>query len=202
MHYIVGLGNPGAEYADTRHNIGFTGIDALYLRLFESTDWRLDKTANALVATGYAGEEKVTLIKPQTFMNRSGGAVARFIKTIKAAEQLTVIYDDIDLPCGTVKIAFDRGSGGHKGIESIARSLKTKAFTRVRVGVAPTTPGGKIKKPRGEDSVRDFLLGGFSKKECERLEDIVARAANAAFLVATSGRAEAMQEINSSTNVA
>ncbi len=197
MHYIVGLGNPKNEYVDTRHNVGFMAVDGLYEKLVEQTDWRTDKTANAHVATGYLGEEKVTLVKPQTFMNRSGGAVARFVTSIKKAEKLTVIYDDIDLPFGKVSIAFDRGSGGHKGIESIVRALKTKAFTRVRVGIAPTTPSGKIKKPRGEEAVQAFLLGGFSKKEREVLGAILDRAAHAGALVATRGRAEAMQEINS-----
>lgn len=129
-------------------------------------------------------------------MNKSGLAVKEFVKSEKAAERLIVVYDDIDLPLGTLRIAFGRGSGGHKGIESVARSIKTKNFVRVRVGVAPTTPSGKIKKPHGEQAVIDFVLGKFTQKQQDEVEQIVKRAVEATAAIVADGRAAAMNAFN------
>jgi hypothetical protein len=94
-----------------------------------------------------SGGGKATIIHSDEFMNHSGKAVAKFVKSKKAAENLIVVYDDIDLPLGTMKISFNKSSGGHRGLESIIKALKTKEFTRIRIGISPTTASGKIKKP-------------------------------------------------------
>src|SRR3989344_1513470 len=146
-YVIVGLGNPGEAYKNTRHNTGRSFVEH-FGNLLSFDDWQKNKKANALVAKGECEGEKTVLVLPDTFMNRSGGAVAVFVKNKKAAEKLVVVYDDMDLPLGSMRIAFGRNSGGHRGIESIVRTLKTKDFVRIRVGVSPTTPSGKLKKPK------------------------------------------------------
>ena len=129
-------------------------------------------------------------------MNRSGTVLKDLITSEKKAEQLIVLYDDIDRPFGSVKLAFDRGTGGHKGLDSIVRSIKTKKFLRVRIGVTPTTPSGKLKKPQGETAVVDFLLGEFKKRELEQLEDTFTTTTAAVTSVLTEGRAAAMNRFN------
>ena len=145
MKILVGLGNPGEEYKNTRHNTGRILISFIESKI----------------------KSKVKFITPDTFMNNSGKAVAPFIKTKKDLENLVVIYDDIDLPLGTMKISFNRSSGGHNGVGSIIKSVKSEAVVRIRVGISPSTPTGKIKKPQGEDKILKFLLGEFKKTELE-----------------------------------
>ena len=96
-------------------------------------------------------------------MNKSGLAVKPIITSKKKAEALIVIHDDLDLPIGKFKISFNKSSGGHRGVESIIKAIKTEAFTRVRIGISPATPSGKLKKPKGEKDVGDFILGEFKK---------------------------------------
>lgn len=196
MHTIVGLGNPGEEYEETRHNVGRMLVE-FFGMVYDFDTWKETKKAKALVAEGKIGKEKVLLILPNTFMNKSGAAVSPFVKTKKAAERLVVVYDDIDLPLGALKISFGRGSGGHRGLESVMRSLKTRDFVRVRVGVASTTPGGKLKKPKGEEAVVDFLMKGFKKSEQDTFKKIKKRVAKALEAVVLEGRVAAMNEFNS-----
>lgn len=170
MSYIIaGLGNPGEEYEGTRHNAGRMLVFAVH-KAYEFGDWKHDKKLNALVAKGEIEGSKTALVLPETFMNLSGGAIKPLIASEKKAEKLVVVYDDLDLPMGTIKMSFNRGSGGHKGIESIAKALKTEKFIRIRVGIAPVTPSGKIKKPSGEESVQKHILGEFKKAELDILK--------------------------------
>lgn len=163
---IIGLGNPGSEYEHTRHNTGAHMLEA-FRTAHDFPEWKHDKTKRAFVSRGEVHGGTVVLVFPQTFMNKSGSAVAAFVKSKKAAEHLVVIYDDLDLPIGHVKISFGRSSGGHNGLESLIQALKTKDFIRVRVGVSPKTPGGKIRKPKGEQKVLDFLLGNIKGDEVD-----------------------------------
>lgn len=196
MGYVIaGLGNPGDEYEGTRHNVGRMVVEK-FAKKHELSDWKADKYTKALVAKGKVGKESVVAVLPETFMNNSGKAVAPLVKSAKQAEKLVVVYDDLDLPLGTLKISFDRGSGGHRGLESIIKALKTRAFVRVRVGVSPTTPSGKLRKPAGEDAVIKFILGKFSAKETEVLKKVIKRASDAVELVVTEGREHAMGDIN------
>lgn len=169
MHIVVGLGNPGEEYENTRHNIGRAAV----CFLFKSADFAEDKKNNSLKAEEKFGKEKILLLLPETFMNKSGNAVKGLIKSAKAARNLIVVHDDIDLPLGRLKFSFGRGSAGHKGVESIMRALKTKDFWRIRVGISFATPSGKLKKPRrgrGEKAVLDFLMGKFKPREWEKIK--------------------------------
>jgi len=192
---IVGLGNPGEEYMHTRHNAGRLVVEA-FEHMIGFGGFQEDKKSKSLVAKGSVGKHTATLVLPETFMNKSGSAVVTFIPSVKAAERLIVVYDDIDLPFGQLRISYGRGSGGHKGIESIVRSLKTKDFVRIRVGVAPTTPSGKIKKPQGEQKVHDFLLGEFTKKEQESLKSILKKTTAATETIIDQGRVPAMNQFN------
>lgn len=195
MRYVVGLGNPGEKYAGTRHNTGRLALDS-FRKKYDFSDWSFDKKLNAQVSEGKIGKEKTLLVTPDTFMNNSGRTVAQLAKSKKAAADLLVVYDDMDLPIGTMKISFGRSSGGHNGLESIIRSLKTKDFPRLRIGVSPATPGGKLKKPAGEEAVLKFLLGRFSEKELEALKKEFKKTSDAIEIAVTEGYQMAMNRFN------
>src|SRR3990167_1729385 len=180
---IVGLGNPDGEYAGTRHNTGRIVLDE-FRQAHDLPDWEEKKLYKALVSGGKVGKTDALLIEPETTMNNSGKSLLSLVKSKKQAEQFVVIHDDLDLPLGKWKFSFNRGSGGHKGIESIARTLKTKAFVRVRVGIAPLSLLGKMKKPKGDppaprgasrqagDAVVQFILGKFTNSELAELKKV------------------------------
>jgi PTH1 family peptidyl-tRNA hydrolase len=177
MYIVVGLGNPGSEYEHTRHNTGRLALASMEDKL--------------------ARNKKIKFVHLDTFMNKSGVGVAKAVKSKKAAEKLVVIYDDLDLPLGSMKISFDRGSGGHKGIESIAKALKTTAFIRIRIGISPTTPSGKLKKPHGEKDVERHILSDFKPKEMEVLKKVFKKAGEAMETIASESLERAMTEYNS-----
>ena len=189
---IVGLGNPGAEYENTRHNTGRMILD-MFRQKNDSPEWQEDKKLRSLISK----KNKITLLLPKTFMNKSGEAIVKIIKSKKAAESLVVIHDDLDLPLGRFKISFNRGAGGHRGVQSIVKALKTEAFTRIRVGIASATPSGKIKKPIGEKAVIDFILGRFKDKELETFKKTAKKISEAIELLAAEGREKAMGGYNS-----
>lgn len=193
---ILGLGNPGAEYEKTRHNIGRLAVEA-FAKYLGVDDWGADSKAQSYIAGAKIGKTPTTLALPETFMNKSGLAAAYLLKTKKVKpENVVVVYDDMDLPAGTIKIAFDRGSGGHRGVESIVKHLKTKAFVRVRIGVSPTTPSGKLRKPSGEDKVVRFLLSKMKEAD-EKLFKKVFKTTNEALeTIVVEGRGKAMNVFN------
>ncbi|OIO32140.1 MAG: aminoacyl-tRNA hydrolase [Candidatus Yonathbacteria bacterium CG_4_10_14_3_um_filter_47_65] len=170
MNYcIAGLGNPGDEYAGTRHNTGRSAV--LYFHQKHTfSDWKKDLKTNALVSKEKIGKHTVTLVLPDNFMNNSGKVLSGYITDAKKAERLIVIYDDIDLPIGNVKISFDRGSGGHRGVESVIKRLRTRKFIRVRVGISPSAAKGSVRKPTGEERVVKFLMSVFSSVEQKELK--------------------------------
>lgn len=201
MQYIIaGLGNPGEEYENTRHNVGRMFIE--YLSKKEGfSEWREDKKLKAASSGGKVGKGKVSLLKPNGFMNNSGKSLAPLIKNKKDAERLIVVYDDLDLPIGSLKVSFNRGSGGHRGLDSIIKALKTREFTRIRVGVSPTTPSGKLKKPSGEKDVIAFILGKWKPKELEALKKSFKKTHQAVEMMVSEkspklGRDRAMGEFN------
>jgi PTH1 family peptidyl-tRNA hydrolase len=166
---IVGLGNPGAEYASHRHNIGFQVVDALAHS--HNMAFSRSKGARALVAEGQIAGLPVLLAKPQTYMNRSGRTVHR-LRWANAipADQLLVVYDDLDLPLGRLRIRPEGGSGGHKGMRSIIQSLGTQEFPRLRVGID--------RPPKGIDPT-DYVLQPFSEDEAPCIVESVERAVTA-----------------------
>lgn len=171
MYTIVGLGNPGPEHVKTRHNAGRIVVGLLA----EHNDIELkeQKKPDVLVGTGDIKGERVRIALPNTYMNKSGAAVAKFIKGVSAAKKLIVVYDDVDLPIGKVRVSFGSSSGGHNGIKSIERAIKTKDFIKIRVGVSKQgkKKGSVVaKKPVGELEVVKYLMGNFSKGELEKVE--------------------------------
>lgn len=192
---IVGLGNPGKEYEKTRHNAGRLVAEALAAQNGFS-DFAANKTACALVATGALGGEKATVVLPETMMNGSGKAVAAFVKTPRAAARLLVVHDDLDLPLGTIKMVAGRGSGGHKGVESIMRAIKTKEFARIRVGISGAGKKNQAKKVHGEESVIKHVLGSFKPAEMTAFKKALKKSVAAAERFAAEGLESAMQFAN------
>ena len=186
MYVIAGLGNPGKKYAKTRHNVGFDTLDIIADR------YRIDVTTEkfkALVGTGVIDGQKVILVKPQTFMNLSGESlrlVCDFYK-IDVEEELIVIYDDISLEPGQIRIRKIGSAGGHNGMKSIISHLGTQVFKRVKVGVGA--------KPEGYD-LADYVLGHFSFSERLDMEEAFDRAARAAADLVTQDPQTVMNAYN------
>lgn len=190
---IVGLGNPGVEYKNTRHNVGRSVVTLLADK--HGLEFKENKVSKSEKSSGSIEGNSVVLLNPNTLMNKSGSAVAKVVKSVKAAKNLIVVYDDLDLPLGKLKISFGGGSGGHKGLESVMRSLKTKDFIRLRVGVSNVTPKGKLKKPKGEEKVVSFLLKPFTGNEV-LWKKIQKNAARALELILAQGYVRAQNELN------
>ena len=163
MVIIVGLGNPGEKYKDTRHNVGFQAINEL-TKENNFPEFKLSKKFNALISENIINGEKIILAKPQTFMNESGKSVKTLISFYKTKD-LIVIHDDIDLPLRKIRISKNRGSAGHKGIESIIKEIGTKDFTRYRIGVS-----SKTGKPK---NVEKYVLQKFNKKEEKIIKEVI-----------------------------
>lgn len=193
-YVIVGLGNPGGEYEHTRHNAGRMAVQT-FAEESGLPEFAVNKPKKSLVTKGVLDGEKVECVLPETFMNKSGGAVVGFVKSVKAAQKLIVVYDDLDLPLGTIRISFGRSSGGHRGVESIARALKTKNFIRVRIGVSRATKKGAAKKVSMDETV-DFILAPFKKAEQEVVDDALTRACGAIQTIISHGIDRAMNQFN------
>ena len=196
MNYIIALGNPGDEYTNNRHNTGRIILEMLSKKL-EMDKFKEDKKIRALVSKGVIDGKKISVVFPNNFMNNSGASVKPLVGSAKDLDKIVVVYDDIDLPLGTVRLSYNRGSGGHNGLISIIKALKSEAFLRIRVGVSPSTAGGKIRKPESGDGVLKFLLGDFRPKEMEEMKGISKTVLLALILFVTEGREKAMVEINS-----
>lgn len=195
MYIIVGLGNPGEEYKETRHNVGSLCV-LRFAAAHDFPEWKEDKKTRALISEASVGNEKTKLVLPQTFMNKSGTSVKPLIGSKKAASLLIVVHDDLDLPLGFFKISFGKSSGGHRGVESVMKSIGTKDFVRVRVGIAPQTPSGKIRKPKGEKKVLDFIIGKPRKPELETLKRLSRKVSEALLMIISEGKEKAMSEFN------
>lgn len=191
---VVGLGNPGEQYERTRHNAGRIILDSLVAEFGDEPEF--NKKINAFVSAGKIKKEKVVFVAPMTFMNLSGKAVVSLVKTVKAAEKLVVIYDDFNLPIGRMKISFNRSSGGHNGLESIMKAVKTEAFVRFRIGTAPANAKGEAKVPHGEEKIEKFILGPFKDEEMKVLKKIAGKAKEALEVFAVDGREKAMSIYN------
>ena len=192
---IVGLGNPGSEYDATRHNIGRDFL--LQIAKTEGVEkWKEDAKLHAQTAKAELFGKKVTLVLPDTYMNNSGKALTSLIKSKKAAENLVVLHDELDMPLGRVKLSFGSSAGGHRGVDSIQKALKTKDFVRIRIGISPTTPSGKMKKPDSADTV-DFVLGKFRPTEEEKLKKVKKLVTEALELLVNEGRDHATMVIHS-----
>lgn len=184
-YLIVGLGNPGREYSGSRHNVGFMVLD----KLAEELDTSFTRVKmNALVTAVRWQGERLILIKPQTFMNLSGQAVASYQRFYKLPlENLLVIYDDVDLPFESLRLRPDGGDAGQKGVRSIIKQLGTQKFPRLRVG---------IDRPPGRKPVSDYVLENFSRDEGKLLPFMLAQASSAVFHFVEKGLDSAMTQYN------
>ena len=185
MKLIVGLGNPGKEYDMTRHNTGFYCLDVLSDEMNQSID--KEKFKGLYTKFKYKGED-VILLKPQTYMNNSGESVAAVMQFFKIpVEDLLVIYDDMDMPTGKLRLREKGSAGGHNGMKNIISHLGSEAFVRIRVGIG--------EKPKGYD-LADYVLSRFSKKEQELIVDGYYMAANAIKLIIQEDVSAAMNMYN------
>ena len=184
MYIIAGLGNPGRKYENTRHNMGFITID----KIAEELGVKVDKIKfKALVGEANFSGQKVVLVKPQTYMNLSGQSVREVMNFYKLPmENLTVIYDDIDIPTGSVRIRKSGSAGTHNGMRDIIYNLADSGFPRIRIGIGSERRG----------DLADYVTGGFTKEEVPLLEDAVTRAAAAALSIVADGIDRAMNKYN------
>lgn len=184
MYIIAGLGNPGRKYENTRHNMGFLTID----KIAEELGIKVDKIKfKALVGEVNFSGQKVMLVKPQTYMNLSGQSVREIMNFYKLPiENLTVIYDDIDIPTGSVRIRKSGSAGTHNGMRDIIYNLADSGFPRIRIGIGSERRG----------DLADYVIGGFTKEEVPLLEDAVTRAAAAALSIVEDGIDRAMNKYN------
>ena len=187
MYIIAGLGNPGKQYAQTRHNVGFDTIDILADKYNISVDTKKHK---ALCGKGMIEGQKVVLAKPQTFINLSGESVRELVDFYKIdpEEELLVIYDDISLEVGQLRIRRKGSAGGHNGIKNIIAMTGTQNFMRIKVGVG--------EKPKGWD-LADYVLGHFSTKDRAKVEEAIGHAMDAAVLMMQGEVDKAMNDYNS-----
>ena len=194
MKLVVGLGNPGEEYENTRHNTGWIMLDFI---LGKKIEWKESSGTKALYCRGSINGKVILYIKPTTFMNNSGVAILYTKEHHKInLKDIVVIYDDMDLPVGKMKISFDKSSGGHNGLESIIKKLKSKKFVRIRIGTSPATLSGKLRKPKGEKAVLKFLLGKYKKGELDELKKLSKKVAQALEIIFNEGYPKAMSLYN------
>ena len=186
LYLIVGLGNPGAEYARTRHNVGFLAADRLAARWQAS--WAYEKKFNARLASVQRGSRRLLLCQPQTYMNSSGetvGAVVAFYRVPLAG--LLVVVDDADLPLGEIRLRPGGSSGGHHGLESIERHLGTREFARLRIGIG---------RQGGAREITGYVLGRFSSTEAALVDRILTVASDQAETWLEAGIQKAMSQFN------
>ncbi len=185
FYCIVGLGNPGRQYEETKHNVGFKVID----RLAEKHDIKVDKFKNkAFVGDGIIRNKRVLLVKPQTYMNLSGESVREIVNFYKIPqERFVVIFDDTSLPCGSVRIREKGSHGGHNGIRNIIDQMGTDQFYRIKVGIG--------EKPSGWD-LADYVLGKFNEDDLPAMDEGMDKAVKGVELMLSRGIAEAANRIN------
>jgi PTH1 family peptidyl-tRNA hydrolase len=186
MKLVIGLGNPGAQYEQTRHNVGFRVVDKLAAKL----GWKwTERRSRAILASGMIGPEKVVLVKPITYMNNSGEAVNELMHWYKVQpEDILVIYDELDLPVGKIRLRSNGSAAGHHGLESIIRYLHTHQFPRLRIGI------GRPSNRRMQ--TMDYVLGVPSGDERILLETSEDRAVEAIPLIINQGLATSMNIVN------
>ncbi len=186
MIIIVGLGNPGEQYKNTRHNVGFIAIDA-FAEKNNFPEFKLQKKSNALVSEHILGDKTVVLVKPQTFMNESGKSVKQLMSNTKAQmSDLVIVHDDVDVPVGKIKIIKERGSAGHKGVESIIKSIGNDGLMRFRIGVAGQKDVNAMK----------VVLKNFSQEEQKVIDETIKKITDALDFFVKAGLDKTMNEYN------
>lgn len=194
IRMVAGLGNPGEEYAETRHNAGFKAIDEL-ARQAGVNYWKNQAGAEVAIiqvndSEAESGKREVVLVKPQSYMNTSGGPISKLCAQYKiSAEELLVIHDELDIPAGDVRVKVGGGHAGHNGLRSIIDKMGSRDFSRIRVGIG---------NPPGRMAVADFVLKQLRAREAENFNDTTFRAAEAAATALTRGVVFARDHVNGS----
>lgn len=171
------------------------------------SDFEADKKKKALVSEGKVGKNKAVLVLPETFMNKSGEAAGKFVKgpkkmkdsqgkTIKAFPELVVVHDDLDIPLGKAKMSWDKSAGGHKGVDSVMKTLGTQAFFRIRIGITPASAKGKMKKLDHETIIDNFIVAEFKDKEADELKGVIKKVVDCLELAVSDSPDRAMSEYN------
>ena len=182
---IVGLGNPGKKFENTRHNVGFMAIDE-FAKENNFPEFELQKKFDALISE----KENILLAKPQTFMNESGKAIQKITKNYSLqTTNLIIIHDDIDLPAGKIKIIKDRGSAGHKGVESIIQNIGNENLIRIRIGIRPASA-------EGSGVAKKVVLKKFTQEEEKIIDQAVLKSAGAIKFFLENGLEKTMNEFN------
>ncbi len=184
MKLIVGLGNPGEKYNNSRHNLGFITLDHLLQKLtkLKQTFWTEEKKFKVMIKEVEMGSKKVILLKPTTFMNDSGAAVQLYSSYYKIAPQeICVIHDELDMPLGKIKIRFGGSGGGHNGVSSILKYLGTDKFLRIRMGI------GKEARRRASHDSSDYVLGTFETHEKSKVNSMIKQAVKDILLLQKHG---------------
>lgn len=188
IRLILGLGNPGKEYEGTRHNAGREAAMTFAKRL-DFSEFEADKRSMALIASKKSGSKTIIAALPETFMNKSGSAAAKLFRAKKENADLVVLHDDLDLPLGRFKISYGKNSGGHKGVESVMRGLKTKNFVRIRIGISP-------KKKPDHNEMMKFIVGRFKPAEQDIIKKVFKKISEALECMAEDSLEKAMSEFN------
>lgn len=195
MYYIVGLGNPGEKYTNTRHNVGWMVLEQFLIE-FRLPELIESSALSGRVSVGKIGQEEITVLLPSTYMNNSGSAVAKLVSTDEV-DRLIVVHDDIDLPFGEVRIGKGRGSGGNNGVQSIIDKIGSKGFIRIRVGIAPKSFWtGKTTRPEGGGPLEKFVLKPFAYTEQKQLPEVIKKACTTIEVILTKGLVTAMNSHN------
>lgn len=192
MTIIIGLGNPGPKFENTRHNVGFMAIDK-FKGKNNFPDFKLNKKSNALISE----QDKILLVKPQTFMNNSGLTIKSLTKpyTLTPKPSLIVVHDDIDLPVGKIKIVEDRGSAGHKGVESIIKTIGNKNLIRIRIGIGNHITYNMEHGTKKADA-KNVVLKKFSEGEQKIINQTIKKVTEALDFLIKNGLEKAMNEYN------
>lgn len=200
MKLIVGLGNPGEEYTNTRHNAGFISLMQFAAQKSESEplqwQWKEEKKVHGMIARGKMANEDVILLMPSTFMNRSGESVSAALSFYKCtAADVIVVHDEIAFPLGTVRIAQEGSSGGHNGVQSIIESLGAEKFLRVRFGIGETQNADETLK-KNPVRLEHYVLQNFSKDETAAVRETISRTVETLDKLLTNDLAKTIQETN------
>lgn len=193
MFYIVGLGNPGSKYEKTRHNAGWWVLDAA-TAAWELNQAMLRKRLLGRITEGIVLGEEVSILYPETFMNSSGNAVVKLVPKDQVSK-LILIYDDVDMPVGKMRISFGSGAGGHNGVASVIERLGTKDFIRIRIGVSPTQTDGAAMRPQGED-LASYVLAKVPAEEMKQYKDLLPKVIEAMEVIMKEGKERAMNRFN------
>lgn len=190
MKLLVGLGNPGKEYIGTRHNLGYAAVSALRKAIASRNRWRKDERFQSELSENTVSGETVVLMRPLTFMNRSGEAVARFVEEERMMHgDVWIIQDELDLPLGQIKITLNSSAAGHRGIESIHEALGTKTIPRFRLGIAPESGARQL-------PADIYVLEKFPKSERRIVELVITTAVEAMRVALSQGLHTAMTRYN------